>query len=300
MIALIEIIMRKRIIKISSIILGGIFGIIIIGFAIYVYKFYPRTADSYEIVVTNPKEKVLIATQSTEFKNLLVKNLCDSLKSKSVYVKVIDIDKITEVGSDNWDRILIINSFIIQLNKEINNFLKKDSTKKILLVVTAGGADWRPKQEIKVDAITSASRIEYTNNITKLINDWLDHDLNKKWTPSDYLLNLKFNPRVDVKEACSIIEQNQKYYKQLYPNLEGLINQIAYHYLRIDESDLATHIFKLNIHLFPDSWNVYDSYGEALVKTGKINKAIMNYKKALMLNPNSESSKEMLKKLQNK
>ena len=75
----------------------------------------------------------MIATQSTESKNLLVKNLCDSLKSKSVYVKVIDIDKITEVGSDNWDRILIINSFIIQLNKEINNFLKKDSTKKILL-----------------------------------------------------------------------------------------------------------------------------------------------------------------------
>lgn len=292
--------MRRKIIKISCIIIGGIIGIIIIGFAIYVYKFYPRTADSYEINVANPKEKVLIATQSTEFKNLLVKNLCDSLKSKSVYVKVIDVDKLIEAGSDNWDRILIINSFIIRLNKEINNFLKKDSTNKTLLVVTAGGGDWRPKQELKVDAITSASRIEYTNSYTKLINDWLGHDLNKEWIPSDYLLNLKFNPRVDVEEACSIIEQNQDYYKQLYSNLEGLINQIAYYYLRIDEPDMATQIFKLNIHLFPDSWNVYDSYGEVLVKTGKINEAIMNYKKALILNPNSESSKEMLKKLQDK
>lgn len=300
MTTLIENIMRKKVIKLSIIILGGIFGIIIVGFAIYVYMFYPRTADSYEIKVTNPEEKVLIATQSTEFKNLLVEKLIDSLKSKSVYVKVIDVDKLTEVSCDNWDRILIINSFIIRLNKEINNFLKKDSTKKTLLVVTAGGADWRPKQEIKVDAITSASRIEYTNSMTKLINDWLDHDLNKKWIPSDYLLNLKYNPRVDVKEACSIIEKKQKYYKQLYPNLEGLINQIAYHYLRIGEYDLATHIFELNIHLFPDSWNVYDSYGEVLAKAGKINKAIMNYKKALILNPNSESSKEMLKKLKDK
>jgi tetratricopeptide (TPR) repeat protein len=207
---------------------------------------------------------------------------------------------LTQAGSDNWDRILIINSFIIRLNKKINNFLKKDSTNKILLVVTAGGADWRPKQEIKVDAITSASRLEYTKSFTKLINDWLDHDLNKEWVPSDYLLHLKFNPRVDVAEACSIIEQNQKYYKQLYPNLEGLINQIAYYYLRINESDLATQIFKLNIHLFPESWNVYDSYGEVLVKTGKINEAIMNYKKAIKLNPNSKSSEEMLKKLQDK
>lgn len=292
--------MRRKIIKISGIILGGIIGVIIIGFAIYVYKFYPRTADAYEINVSNPKEKVLIATQSTEFKNLLVKNLCDSLKSKSVYVKVIDVDNLSKEDHDNWDRILIINSFIIRLNKKINNFLKKDSTNKILLVVTAGGGDWRPKQEIKVDAITSASRIEYTNSYKKLINDWLGHDLNKEWIPSDYLLNLKFNPRADIEEACSIIEQNQDYYKQLYSNLEGLINQIAYYYLRIDEPAMATQIFKLNIHLFPDSWNVYDSYGEVLVKTGMINEAIMNYKKALILNPNSESSKEMLKKLQDK
>ncbi|MEE4176578.1 MAG: hypothetical protein V2I46_03620 [Bacteroides sp.] len=290
--------MRKKIIKISCIILGGIFAIIILGFAIYVYKFYPRTADSYEINVTNPKEKVLIATQSTAFKNILVKDLCDSLKSKSVYVKVIDVDELSETDSDNWDRILIINSFIIRLNKKINNFLKNDSTNKILLVVTAGGGDWLPKPEIKVDALTSVSRIEYSESYSKLINDWLDHDLNKEWIPSDYLLNLKFNPRVDVKEACAIIEQNQNYYKQLYPNLETLITQIAYHYLRLDASSLATEILELNIRLFPESWKVYHRYGEMLAETGKIDKAIMNYKKALMLNPDSKSTKEMLEKLQ--
>jgi tetratricopeptide (TPR) repeat protein len=293
-----EIIMRKKIIRISGIILGGLFAIIIIGFAIYVYKFYPRKADSYEIKVPNPKEKILIATQSTAFKNLLVKDICDSLKSKSVYVKVIDVDELSEADSNDWDRVLIINSFIIRLNKKINNFLKKDSANKILLVVTAGGGDWLPKQEIKVDALTSASRIGYSESYSTLINDWLDHDLNKKWIPSDYLLNLKFNPRVDVREACAIIEQNQDYYKQLHPNLETLITQIAYHYLHLNESGLTTEILELNIRLFPESWKVYHRYGEIMEKTGKIDKAIMNYKKALMLNPDSKSTKEMLEKLQ--
>ena len=43
--------------------------------------------------------------------------------------------------------------------------------------------------------------------------------------------------------------------------------------------------FKLNIELFPKSSNVYDSYGEALLKQGDKEKTIENYSKSVELNP---------------
>ena len=57
----------------------------------------------------------------------------------------------------------------------------------------------------------------------------------------------------------------------------------------------ALSIFKLNIQLFPDSWNTYDSYGEALLKVNKKKEAVEYYKKSLKLNPDNENAKKVLK-----
>jgi predicted negative regulator of RcsB-dependent stress response len=56
-------------------------------------------------------------------------------------------------------------------------------------------------------------------------------------------------------------------------------------------------VFRLNVSLFPDYWNVYDSYGEALLAKGDRKAAIQSYTKALELNPEAKSSKDMLDKL---
>jgi len=153
--------------------------------------------------------------------------------------------------------------------------------------------------ELHIDAITSASRKENISGLVKLILDWIDRDADSNWEPDDYMLALKFFPRVNVKRACAVIKENKARYSDLYPNLERLINQIGYDYLRIKRIQSAVEVFKLNAHLYPDSWNVYDSYGEALYLSGKINDAIKKYQKALELNPDSESSKGMLMKLDN-
>ena len=62
------------------------------------------------------------------------------------------------------------------------------------------------------------------------------------------------------------------------------------HFFKID-------IFKINTELYPQSFNVYDSMGEALAKAEKNEEAIASYQKALELNPNLISSIEALKKL---
>jgi CubicO group peptidase (beta-lactamase class C family) len=56
----------------------------------------------------------------------------------------------------------------------------------------------------------------------------------------------------------------------------------------------AIAVFKLNTELFPDSWNVFDSYGEALLQAGKKEEAIKMYRKSVALNPDNENGKKVL------
>jgi tetratricopeptide (TPR) repeat protein len=78
---------------------------------------------------------------------------------------------------------------------------------------------------------------------------------------------------------------------------EGNLNWQGYDMLNNGKIKLALDIFKVNTLLHPTSANVYDSYGEALAKNGDIDLAIINYKKALSLDPKLESSQKMLAEL---
>jgi Tfp pilus assembly protein PilF len=56
----------------------------------------------------------------------------------------------------------------------------------------------------------------------------------------------------------------------------------------------------MNVRLYPESWNVYDSLGEAQAKAGDTALAIQNYEKSLQLNPQNEPGKAALAKLRGK
>ncbi len=75
---------------------------------------------------------------------------------------------------------------------------------------------------------------------------------------------------------------NQKYGFEVKPN-EVQINAIGYQWLGKNKFEEAAKIFKYNVQLFPNSSNVYDSYGESLEKQGLIAEAIKSYTKAVEL-----------------
>ena len=56
----------------------------------------------------------------------------------------------------------------------------------------------------------------------------------------------------------------------------------------------------MNVQLYPQSPNAYDSLGEAYMLDNNDELAIENYKKSLELNPDDTNAKSMLDKLQNK
>ena len=78
---------------------------------------------------------------------------------------------------------------------------------------------------------------------------------------------------------------------------EDMINDLGYYYMRRNELTNAMAVFKLNVEQFPESSNVYDSYGEVLLANGNKEEAITNYKKSVELNPANMNAVDILKNL---
>jgi CubicO group peptidase (beta-lactamase class C family) len=79
---------------------------------------------------------------------------------------------------------------------------------------------------------------------------------------------------------------------------EDSINSTGYQLLAAKKLADSIRIFQLNVELHPQSWNAYDSLGEAYMNNGDKDLAIQNYKKSLELNPDNNNGKDMLKKLE--
>ena len=78
---------------------------------------------------------------------------------------------------------------------------------------------------------------------------------------------------------------------------ENDLNMLGYTLLNRNMNDEAVKVFKLALDIYPESANLYDSLGEAYIKSGDNRNAIINYKKSLELNPANINAKGMLEGL---
>ncbi len=81
---------------------------------------------------------------------------------------------------------------------------------------------------------------------------------------------------------------------------EREFNAMGYRLMGAGNMKAAIEVFMLNVKLYPESANAYDSLAEAYMNNGDIKKAIKNYKISLELNPDNNNAREMLKKLEKK
>ena len=75
---------------------------------------------------------------------------------------------------------------------------------------------------------------------------------------------------------------------------EREMNLSGYQLLQAGNAKAAAAVFKINVESFPNSFNTYDSYGEALLELGDKTQAIENYKKSVKLNPDNEGGIKVL------
>ncbi|WP_052158394.1 serine hydrolase [Lacinutrix jangbogonensis] len=75
------------------------------------------------------------------------------------------------------------------------------------------------------------------------------------------------------------------------------MNEMGYLLMGSGRKEEASKVFELITKEFPTSSKAYDSYGESLMKLGKKELAVKNYRKSVTLNPNNQNGIDSLKKL---
>jgi tetratricopeptide (TPR) repeat protein len=107
-------------------------------------------------------------------------------------------------------------------------------------------------------------------------------------TPTEYF------KAEDFESAMIAFKQIQQK-DSLDPSIEeSVLNKVGYNYLTQNNFKNAIEIFKINTVLYPKSSNTYDSLGDAYLKTKDTTNALLNYNKALSINPENRSSLRML------
>lgn len=134
-------------------------------------------------------------------------------------------------------------------------------------------------------------------------------DGNMAWVEYDQTMVIPGNPLspFDRREMRGLKKENGTWriFKQVsFPRFasdveatEMALNETGYTHLFAGDHEKAIEIFKLNVKLYPESWNVYDSLGEAYMEAGNRKLAIKNYKKSVELNLKNIAGIEALEKL---
>ena len=118
--------------------------------------------------------------------------------------------------------------------------------------------------------------------------DFLKVDEDYK-TPSQYLKDREYDKALAGYLKIQKLDSTSAFIN------ERSFNSLGYEFLRKQEYKDAIEVFKLNVALYPESGNVYDSLGEAYLRNGDSLQAYNNYKKALEYNAESRMAKKYLK-----
>ena len=95
--------------------------------------------------------------------------------------------------------------------------------------------------------------------------------------------------RAGVNEAVRYYHERREQDTNALLFTEPQMNRLGYSYLNRGQVRDALVLFRLNIEAYPESFNVYDSYGEALMADRQYELAARNYARSIELNPANEN-----------
>jgi glycine cleavage system pyridoxal-binding protein P len=115
-----------------------------------------RFAQGFQVGDESQPQHVLIATQGSPFKDALVAAVVEHLKSRAIYVKVIDVSALPTVHENDWTAVVLIHTWELgRAQADARTFSDHMRNKKKLIVVTTSGGG-REKMP-GIDAISAAS-----------------------------------------------------------------------------------------------------------------------------------------------
>ncbi len=140
---------------------------------------------------------------------------------------------------------------------------------------------------------SASSIFPVSNAVLHLIND-------KPYTLPVQNLSRIYGSLIENGSQKKANELIQEYLKNpnSYEVSERDFNRLGYQFLRLQKCDNALRIFNSATLIYPDSWNVFDSYGEALHQCGRKEEAIKMYQKSVELNPENVNGIQILLKIE--
>ena len=114
-------------------------------------------------------------------------------------------------------------------------------------------------------------------------------ELATKYPADERALSLLGNALFGTQDYKTAVAQYEKVVK-IAPDFSPVYNQLGYSYKFLGDMGKAEAAFKKYIELIPDDPNPYDSYAELLLKVGRFDESIVNYRKALAIDPTFANS----------
>ena len=140
------------------VIIAAIPAVPIIAFGIYLLVNLQGVIEPFEINSPDAIHKVLIASQGSRFKNMLVPGLVEGIKGSPTYIRVIDVTSLSEVDEADWNAVVLIHTTQGGMQPDARRYLgRAKELDKVTLVTTSGSGKWRT-EEFDIDTLTSASR----------------------------------------------------------------------------------------------------------------------------------------------
>jgi len=155
--------------KILNIILGGL-ALFFVFTVWYTEQYGMDKIAPFEINDERLDNRILIATQGSDYKNRLVADIISSFYYDSIYIKIIDVQELGKEKSIAWDAIVIMHTW--ELNeppKPVSNFIEQVIDQRKLVVVTTSGSG--EEMLAGVDGISSASLLWELPNHVQVIVD---------------------------------------------------------------------------------------------------------------------------------
>ena len=134
--------------------------------------------------------------------------------------------------------------------------------------------------------IDSENEAKITYDYVKVANDYQ--------TPDMHLENGNYDKALEGYLAIQAEDSTSVFLN------ERELNSLGYRFLRREKYEDAVEIFKMNVALFPDSANVYDSLADGFLASGDSLQAYENFKKALTLNNTNTKAKNFVEAYQKK
>jgi tetratricopeptide (TPR) repeat protein len=147
-------------------------------------------------------------------------------------------------------------------------------------------------------------RFLLAEDVTILLSEAAEQDLSIDALPyygppkiPVYVVLIEEEKKNGIESAVRVYHELKASHPDQYDFSEDQLNNLGYSFLNSGKVREALAVFNLNIEMFPDASNTYDSYAEACMVSGDYGKAIEYYNKSLELNPDNTNATTMLEEI---